>query len=101
MGKEENAGKHHFLPFLQFFKPNQIQISSLNFNSLPNDDILDWSKLKALADKINVTEKMKHVLGRIENVKKGENAGDQHFLLFLQSLQKASFPRSLKVEIVW
>ena len=32
------------------------------FNSLPNDKILDWSKLKAFADdKINITEKLKFV----------------------------------------
>ena len=41
-------------------------------NSLPNDKILDWSKLKAFADnKIDVTEKLKFVLGRvyiIENI---------------------------------
>ena len=30
------------------------------FNSLPNDKILDWSKIKALADdKINVVQKLK------------------------------------------
>ena len=53
-------------------------------NSLPNDKFLDWSKLKALADdKINVTEKLKFVLGRVENILgKGENAGYQHFLFF-------------------
>ena len=35
---------------------------------------------------------------RVENiVGKGENAGDQHFLLFPQCFQKASFSRSLKV----
>ena len=47
------------------------------FNSLPNDNILDQSKFKAFADnKINMTEKLKFVLGRIENiVGKGENAG--------------------------
>ena len=51
------------------------------FNSLPNDKLLDWSKLKAIADvKINVTEKLKFVLGRVENTGKGENAGHQHFL---------------------
>ena len=32
---------------------------------------------------------------------KGENAGYQHFLLFPQSFQKASFSGSLKVRIVW
>ena len=69
------------------------------FNRLPNDEILDWSKLKAFADdKINVTEKMKFVLERVENnVGKGENAAYQHFLLFPQCFQKASYKRSLKV----
>ena len=34
-------------------------------------------------DKINVTKKLKFVLGRVENiVGKGENAGHQHFYLF-------------------
>ena len=58
---------------------------------------------EAFADnKVNETEKLKFVLGRVENiVGKGENAGYQHFLLFLQSFQKASFSRSLKVGTVW
>ena len=69
--------------------------------SLPNNKILDWHS-KAFADnKINVTE-LKFVLGRVENtVGKGENAGYQHFFLFLQCFQKASFSESLKVGIVW
>ena len=34
-------------------------------NSLPNDKILDWVKWKALTDnKINVTQKLKLVLGK-------------------------------------
>ena len=72
-------------------------------NSLPNDTFLDWSKFKELVDdKINLIEKLKFVLGRVENiVGKGENAGYQHFLLFLQCFQKTSFPGSLKVGIVW
>ena len=47
--------------------------------------MLDWSKLKTFADdKINVTGKLKCVLGSVENIMgKGENAGNQHFLLFL------------------
>ena len=54
--------------------------------------ILYWSKLKEFADnKINVTEKLKFVLGRVKNiVGKGGNAGNQHFLLFTQCFQKAS-----------
>ena len=61
----------------------------LSFNSLTNDKFLDWSKLKALPDiKINVTEKLKFVLGRAENITgKGENAGYQHFpIMFLKGL---------------
>ena len=63
------------------------------FNSLPSDKILDWSKLKALADnKLNATKELKFVLGREENILgKGENAGYQHFLLFPQCFQKSSF----------
>ena len=54
------------------------------FNPLPNVKFLDRSKLKSLADdRISVTEKLKFVLGRVENIMgKGENAGYQHFLLF-------------------
>ena len=55
------------------------------FNSLLNDKVLDWFKLKAFADdkKKNVTRKLKFVSGRVENILgKGENAGYQHFLLF-------------------
>ena len=50
---------------------------------------LGWSKLPALADdKINLTEKLKWIFGRVENiVGKGENAGYQHFLLFPQCFQ--------------
>ena len=68
------------------------------FNSLPNDKILNQSKLKVVADnKIIVTQRLKFVFGRIENmVGKGENAGYQHFLLFPQCFQKLSFQRCLK-----
>ena len=51
------------------------------FNSLPIDKILDRTKLKAFADdKLNVAKMIIFLLNRIENiVKKGENAGYQHF----------------------
>ena len=64
-----------------------------NFNSLPNDSFLNWSKLKVIADdKINVAQKMKPVSGRIENiVGKGENAGYQQFLLFPLCLSNGFF----------
>ena len=64
--------------------------------TLPNDKILDVTKLKAFADdKINVVQIMIPVLKRVENiVGKGENAGYQHFHLFPQCFQKASlFPQ--------
>ena len=72
-------------------------------NSLPNNKFLDLSKLKAFADvKLNLREKLEFVLGSMENiVGKGENAGYQHFLLFPQCFQKASFSRLLKFGIVW
>ena len=59
--------------------------------------------MKAFADdNINMTQKLKVDLGREENiVGKRENADYQHFLLFPQRFQKASFSRSLKVMIVW
>ena len=46
---------------------------------------------------MNVREKLKFVFGSTEKiVGKLENAGNQHFLLFSQCFQKASFSRSLK-----
>ena len=53
---------------------------------------MDLSKLKASADdNLNVTQKLKFALGRVENiVGKGENAGYQHFLLFPQCFRNAS-----------
>ena len=71
-------------------------------NSLPKNKFLDCSNLKELADdKINVTEKLKFLLESIENIAgKGENAGNQHFLLFPQCFQKPFFTGSLKVGIV-
>ena len=72
-------------------------------NSVPNDKFLDWSKLKAFADnKINATLRQKLLLGWVDNiVGKGENAAQQHFLLFLQWFEKALYLGSLKVGIVW
>ena len=59
-------------------------------NSLPNDKILDVTKLKAFADdKINVDKMMISVFHRVENiVEKGVNAGYQHFLLFPQCFKR-------------
>ena len=62
-------------------------------NSLPNDKILDLSKVKPFkGDKINVTQKPNFPFGRVENMlRKRENAGYQHFLFFPQCFQKDTF----------
>ena len=68
------------------------------FNSLPNDKILDWSNLKAFVDdKIKVTENLKFVHGRVENiVGKGKNTGFQHFVLFPLMFSKSLFLKVVK-----
>ena len=73
------------------------------FDSLPNDKIVDWSKLKAFADnKIKALEMMIFVFDRVENiVGKGENAGYQHFFFFPQCFLKAIHSGSLKVGTEW
>ena len=59
---------------------NQIadeNVMVAQINSIPNDNILGFSKSKAFADDIiKVTENLKFDLWRVENiVGKGENAG--------------------------
>ena len=77
-------------------------VSQRSSNSLPNNKILDWTKLKAFAnDKLDSAKVMISVYNRVENiVGKGENAGYQHFLLFPQYFQNVSFSRSLIVATV-
>ena len=81
------------------FGPCRLErTAQAGINYLPNDKILDQSKMKDLTDdKINATQKLNFVLGRVENiVGKGENAGYQLFLLFLQCSQKVFYTGSLK-----
>ena len=84
---------------------NLPELSSvlLMLNPLPNNKILDQSKLKAIADeKLKVIQLAKFVLDKTENiVGKEENAGYKHFLLFPQCFQNTFSLRSLKVAIVW
>ena len=72
---------------MNIFFPKMFSTSSKTNstnNSLPNDKILDMSKLKAFADdKINATQKFIFVLRRVENiVGKGENANFSFSLFF-------------------
>ena len=62
-------------------------------NFLPNGKILDLPKFKAFKeDKLNMTEKLKFAMGRVENVaENGENVGNQHYLLFPECFQKPFF----------
>ena len=109
VGKGEIARYEQFLLFPQCFQKAHFPGASKGVivwewvNSSPNDKILDFSKMKALADdKIIVADKLKFVLGRVENiVGKEENAFYQHFLHFQKCFQKAYFSRLLKVGIVW
>ena len=70
-------------------------------NCLPDDKILVLSKFKRSADdKRHVTQKLKLVLGRLKNMGKEGNPGNQHFLLFPQCFQRSSYTGLLKVLIV-
>ena len=72
-------------------------------NPLPNDKILALSKLKTFADYgMNETKMMIYPFDRPENiVRKGENAGNQHFLLLPHGFPKPFSSGVLKVGIVW
>ena len=58
----------------------------LVFKSLPNDKILDMTKLKAFADdELGLAKMTIYLYDGVENtVGKGGNAGNQYFLLFLK-----------------
>ena len=64
--------------------------------SISNNKILD-NEIHVIVNK-----NLKFSLGRMANiVRKKENAGYQHFLLFPQCFLKASFLGLLKVRIAW
>ena len=71
----------------------------ISFNTLPNEKILDVTKLKAL----DVTKMRISLYDRVYKTcwENGENAGYQHFLLFPHCFPKLSSLRSLGVGIVW
>ena len=69
----------------KFSFPNlaQVYCSFWSFNSLPNNKILGWNKLKAFVDdKMKVNEKLKLGLVRIENIVKKKKKKDNCFLPF-------------------
>ena len=124
VGKGENAGYQHFLLFpLCFPKPSSLGSLKLLYtnsvsleeskichlgriNPLPDNKILDWSKLKQIEDDIfKFDENSRKFSKRVENtvgtVGKGEIARYEQFLLFPQCFQKASFLEVSKGVIVW
>ena len=70
----------------------------LTENPLPNDKILDVTKLKAFAEeKLNIAKMTISLFDKVKNtVGKGENAGYQHFLFFPQCFPWPSPQGSLK-----
>ena len=80
---------------------NPIAVTIIN--PLPDDKILDWSKLKQFADdNFKFNENSRKFSKRVENtVGKGEIARHEQFLLFPQCFQKGCFPGVSKGVIVW
>ena len=78
-------------------------IVSKLLNLLPDDKILDWSKLKDFADNnFKFYENGRKLSKQVENtVGKGEIACYEQFLLFPPCLQKACFQGASKGVIVW
>ena len=72
-------------------------------NPLPDNKILDSSKLKEFADdNFKFDENGRQLSKQVENtVGKGEIAHNEQFLLFAQCFQKACFPEASKGVIVW
>ena len=103
-GANYAAGIQARLPFSIVRKKHStlgsVKIKKINY--LPNNKFLDMTKFKAIADdNSNVAKMVISLFDRAENiVGKGENAGYQHFLLFPQCFQKASFPGSLSRDCV-
>ena len=80
-----------------------IGLAWLSVNPLPDDKILDRSKLKQFADdNFKFDENSRKFSKQVENtVGKGEIARYDQCLLFPQIFQKACFPGASKGAIVW
>ena len=83
---------------MEYLKP-----SICKFNPLPDDKILDWSKLKQIADNIlKCIYNGKKVPYRVENIaRKGEIACYKQFLLFSQCFPQLYIFSASKCSIVW
>ena len=85
---------HAFIHFFLRYGLCSKEVLNCVIYPFSDDKNLTLSKLKALADDKNVTQMIISVFdGEEKNVGKGENAGNQHFLLFPQCFEKGFFPR--------
>ena len=79
----------------------QQNFRPIHINSLPQNKFLDWCKFKALAtDRINVTEKLKFVFGKLKTVREKEKMLITRIVSFSHSFQKVSSSGWLKVGTV-
>ena len=80
-----------------------IFIARYDINPLPDNKILDRSKLKQSADdSFKFDENSRNFSKRVENtLGKGEIARYEQFLLYPQCFQKACLPWASKGVIVW
>ena len=80
-----------------------LNIAVLTLNPLPDDKILESSKLKELEDdNFKFDQNGRKLSKLVENtVEKEEIARYEQFLLFPQYFQKACFPGASKGVIVW
>ena len=101
MVEEENHDNQFFPHTHNFFHPVKKEITS--FNLRPNDKNLGGNQIGSICRRqYHVANMLISLFDRVENiVGKGENTGYQHFLLFPQCFQNASFSRLLKIRTVW
>ena len=101
VGKGENASNQHFLLFLQSFLPVPKHISIIQsylfcrlqnaFNLDQYENLVKEVDLAICRQKLDDVQMLGFVFYYVENiVGKEENAGYQHFLLFLQWFLQAS-----------
>ena len=102
--KEKLLVPNNFSFSRNVFYPKRYLFSISNaFNPLPDDKVLDSSKLKEFADdNFKFDENERKLSKQVENsVGEGEIARYEQFLLFPQCFQKACFPGASRGVIVW
>ena len=96
MGRKHCGKKEKLLVTSNFSFSNSV-FKRLELQTRKNQGLFGKGLRAFTYDRINLSEKLKFVLGRVENREgKGENAGYQDFLRFPQCFLKASLSRSGK-----